>query len=231
MGIGCESCHSKLKGFFCEVNKKAVDILNTQKQALKFNKGQILYVEGKPAEGIYCIQQGKVKIIKKTCEQKEAIVHLRGPGDITGHYGLFGSNKYLSTATALEDCQVCFIGKNTLKDLMPKHPEITERFIAKLSIEMNEAEKKLSSMINKNVRERLAEQLLNLAHLYGEEKDERIKLEVKLTREEIALMIGTVNETVTRLFTEFKADGMIEEHDKVIYITNKERLMKTARLN
>lgn len=84
--------------------------------------------------------------------------------------------------------------------------------------------------MNKNIRERLAELLLTLSESYGEVNEDRIKLEIRLTREEMASMIGTVNETVTRFITEFKSDGIIEEEDKVIYITNQEKLMKVARV-
>lgn len=166
----------------------------------------------------------------RNIDGKDAIVHISSSGDLLGHYGLFTSNKYLFTVTALEDVQYCFLDKKLTFHLMDKHPDISSIFIKKLCQEAISLKDKLSCMINKNIRERLAELLLKLSESYGEADEDRIKLEIRLTREEMASMIGTVNETVTRFITEFKNDGLIEEEDKVIYITHQEKLMKVARV-
>lgn len=229
LGIGCENCHSKTKGFFCGVAPAAIQDLNANKEARTVKRGQILYVEGKPVDGLYCIQSGKVKVIKNI-DGKDAIVRISSSGDLLGHYGLFSTNKHFSTATALEDIQLCFLDKKLIFQLMEKHQDISSLFIKKLCYEMSSTKAKLSSIMNKNIRERLAELLLTLSESYGEANEDRIKLEIRLTREEMASMIGTVNETVTRFITEFKSDGIIEEEDKVIYITNQEKLMKVARV-
>ncbi|MCM2349330.1 MAG: Crp/Fnr family transcriptional regulator [Bacteriovoracaceae bacterium] len=186
-------------------------------------------MEGKPVDGLYCIQSGKVKVIKNI-DGRDAIVRISSSGDLLGHYGLFTTNKHFSTVTALEDVQLCFLDKKLVSQLMQKHPDISSLFIKKLCHEMSSTKTKLSSIMNKNIRERLAELLLTLSESYGEANEDRIKLEIRLTREEMASMIGTVNETVTRFITEFKSDGLIEEEDKVIYITNQEKLRKVARV-
>lgn len=131
---------------------------------------------------------------------------------------------------ALEDINYCYLDKKLIFKLMEKHPDISNLFIKKICHEMNSIKTKLSSVMNKNIRERLAELLVTLSLAYGQIHEDRIKLEIRLTREEMASMIGTVNETVTRFITEFKSDGIIEEEDKVIYITNQEKLMKVARI-
>ena len=95
---------------------------------------------------------------------------------------------------------------------------------------MGAAENKLTSLHQKNVRERLAELLLLLEQTHGEDVEEGRKLNIKLTREEMATMIGTANETLIRFISEFKDEGLIEQKGKTIILTNKEKLADWANL-
>jgi CRP-like cAMP-binding protein len=103
--------------------------------------------------------------------------------------------------------------------------------INKLSRDMGIAENKLTSLHQKNVRERLAELLLSLKTSHGIKEGKRIRIDMKLTREEMATMIGTANETLIRFMTEFKDAGIIEQEGKVIYITDEEELLNWANIN
>ena len=105
------------------------------------------------------------------------------------------------------------------------------QIINKLSRDMGIAEAKLTSLHQKNVRERLAELLLSLKVSHGVKDGNRIKIDMKLTREEMATMIGTANETLIRFMTEFKEAGILTQEGKVIYITNEEELLNWANLN
>ena len=96
---------------------------------------------------------------------------------------------------------------------------------------MGVAEKKLSSLHQKNVRERLAELLISLKASHGVKENGRWKLDIKLTREEMATMIGTANETLIRFMTEFKEAGIIEQEGKVIFIKDENELLNWANIN
>lgn len=96
---------------------------------------------------------------------------------------------------------------------------------------MGSAENKLTSLHQKNVRERLAELLLSLKTTHGVKENGRWKIDLKLTREEMATMIGTANETLIRFMTEFKDAGIIEQEGKVIYIVNEEELLNWANIH
>ena len=96
---------------------------------------------------------------------------------------------------------------------------------------MGNAENKLSSLHQKNVRERLAELLLSLKTTHGVKENDRWKIELKLTREEMATMIGTANETLIRFMTEFKEAGIIEQEGKIIYIKDENELLNWANIH
>ena len=96
---------------------------------------------------------------------------------------------------------------------------------------MGSAEARSASLSQKNVRERLAELFLMLNKSYGVQELNRTKLDIKLTREEIASMVGTANETVIRFISEFKDEGLIEQDGKTIYILDEKKLLEYANLN
>lgn len=229
--LQCENCQSRDKGVFCDLEKMALHDVSTHKVTNTYKKGQIIFYQGNPPFGLYCINSGKIKITKTGNDGKESIVRLAGAGDVLGHRSLFSNENYTATATAMEDTAVCFLDKKFIYKAIQEQPSIALNIIQKLSVEMGSAEQKSASMFQKNVRERLAELFLTLMKTYGVEENGRTRLDIKLTREEIASMIGTASETVIRFITEFKDEGLIEQEGKTIYVINEKKLLEFANLN
>lgn len=229
--VACEKCESKGKGIFCELEHVALTEVSDNKVMNTYKKGHIIFYQGNPPFGLYCINSGKIKITKMGNDGKESIVRIASGGDVLGHRSLFSNENYTATATAMEDTAICFLDKKFIFKALQDQPSIALNIIQKLSREMGSAESKSASMFQKNVRERLAELFLTLSKSYGIEENNRIKLDIKLTREEIASMIGTASETVIRFITEFKDEGLIEQDGKTIYIIDHERLLEFANLN
>jgi CRP-like cAMP-binding protein len=229
--INCENCQSRDKGIFCELEKAALDDVSKHKVMNTYKKGHTLFFQGNPSFGLYCISNGKIKVSKIGNDGKESIVRIASAGDVLGHRSLFSDENYTATATALEDSTICFIDKKYIHEAIKKEPTVALQLIQKLSREMGAAESRTASMFQKNVRERLAELFLNLEKTYGIKEDDRVRLDIKLTREEIASMVGTASETVIRFITEFKDEGLIEQEGKAIYIINQKKLIEFANIN
>ncbi len=224
----CEKCECHGKGIFCGIQAGSIQDMSENKVLNTYKKGQTLFFQGNPAFGVYCIKTGKIKISKVGEDGKEIILRIAGPGDILGHQNLYSNDHYTATATVIEEASVCFLDKKYMLSLIAKEPEIALNVIRRLSNEMAASENRNAAMTYKNVRERLAELLLTFKNSYGVSEHGRIRLDIKLTREEIASMVGTANETVIRFISEFKEEGILEQEGKVIYITNVEKLRKTA---
>lgn len=227
----CENCSSRDEGIFCDLLVDQTHEISEHKITNTYKKGQTLFVQGNHPYGIYCISKGNIKLTKTGVDGKETIVRIVHDGDILGHRSLFTDDNYSATATAMEDTEVCFIDKKFIIKLIEKNPSVALNVINKLSRDMGAAEQKLSSFHQKNVRERLAELLLSLKTCHGVKDGKRWKIDLKLTREEMATMIGTANETVIRFMTEFKDAGIIEQEGKVLYITDEEELLNWANIN
>lgn len=229
--LQCENCQSRDKGVFCDLDKMALHDVTGHKVTNTYKKGQVIFYQGNPPFGLYCVSTGKIKITKTGNDGKESIVRLAGAGDVLGHRSLFSNENYTATATAMEDTAVCFLDKKFIYKAIQDQPTIALNIIQKLSREMGSAEQKSASMFQKNVRERLAELFLTLKKAYGVEEEGRTRLDIKLTREEIASMIGTASETVIRFITEFKEEGLIAQEGKTIFVVNEEKLLEFANLN
>jgi len=227
----CEHCPSQKKGIFCELSATDLKDVSEHKVTNVYKKGQTLFVQGNHPFGLYCISNGNIKVTKVGTDGKESIVRIATAGDVLGHRSLFTDQFYTATATALEDTKVCFLDKKFIMKVIQAQPSVSMNVIEKLSTDMGAAENKLSSLHQKNVRERLAELLLLLKESHGEKQDDgRILINLKLTREEMATMIGTANETLIRFISEFKDAGLIEQEGKKIFIANEEELIEWANV-
>jgi CRP-like cAMP-binding protein len=195
-----------------------------------YKKGQTLFIQGNSPYGIFCILKGNIKLTKIGPDGKESIIRIATVGDILGHRSLFANSNYSTTATAISDTEVYFFEKKYIMALIDSNLQIAKNIITKLSLDMGCTESKLTSLQQKNVRERVAELLLNLKNTHGIQEGNSIKINIKLTREEMAEMIGTANETLVRILTEFKEADLIEQNSKMIYIKNESELINWARI-
>lgn len=196
-----------------------------------YKKGHDIFLQGNPPFGLYCINSGKIKVTKTAHDGKEVIIRIAGPGDVLGHRSLFSHENYAASATTIEETTLCFIDKKFILGAIHREPSIALNLIQRLSREMGSSESRSASLSQKSVKERLAELLLTLKSSYGVSDNGRTKLEIKLTREEMASMIGTSVETVIRFMTEIKEEGWIEQEGKTIFILDEEALIECANVN
>lgn len=224
------SCECLQKGIFCGIKDETKESILSMKLTNQYRKGYTLFHQGGQAQGIYIISSGKVKITRVGCDGKEIIIKIAGPGDVLGHMHLYSNYNYTSSATVIEEAIVCFVERKFLLKKIDEDQMLSVNIIRKLSNDMENFEARSAAMSHKNVKERLAELLLILRENYGVMEQGRLRLDIKLTREEMASMVGTANETVIRFITEFKEAGILEQEGKTIFIRNEEKLKQTANV-
>lgn len=226
----CSECESRSRGVFCQLERLALDKLSHEKVSNSYKKGQALFYQGNPPFGLYCINSGNIKIVKTGADGKETIVRIATNGDLLGYRSLFSNTPYTASAVIIEDAKICFINKKTIHDLIKAEPVVSLEIINSLSKGMGEAENMVASMAQKNIRERFAGMLLDLKKSHGKSVKSGIRLDIKLTREEMASMIGTAPESLIRLVTEFKNDGILAQEGKTLFLINEEKLENYANL-
>lgn len=225
----CQYCVQKDNSILCKAKHEYLDEINIHKVSNVYKKGQAIFNEGTFPYGIYCINHGKIKLSHLGDDGKEQITRLLKGGDVLGYRALLSGDTYGSSAVAIEDTQVCFIPKELFINVIKKDSNFAFELMKLLSDELHNAEIKITHLSQKPVRERLAETLLFIKTTYGYEDDGET-LNVRLSREEIANLVGTATESTIRLLSEFKKDGLIGLEGKKIKIINQQKLLKTANI-
>lgn len=228
--IDCEHCESRYKSIFCDLKGEQLATLNESKGCNIFKKGQTIFSEGFFPQGLFCVNSGKIKISQAGDNGREQIIRLTKEGDILGYRALLSGEKYSASAVALEDCNVCLIPKDIFFSIVESESSLSMQIMKLLSHDLGKAEHKITDLAQKPVRERMAEAILFLKETYGTESDGKT-LNVTLSREDIANIVGTATETAIRLLSEFKTDLMIELQSKKIKIVNADKLIKTANIH
>ena len=225
----CQHCQARFKSVFCNLNEAEIVALNDDKGCSNYQKGQVIFHEGTFPHGLFCVNKGKIKVSQSGDEGRDQIIRMSKEGDILGYRALLSGDKYSCSATAIDDCSICFIPKNIFFSLIEKNANLSKEILILLSHDLKNAVHKITELAQKPVRERLAEALLFLKETYGFEKESMV-LNVVLSREEIANIAGTATETAIRLLSEFKQDRIIELTGKKISILNLPLLVKTANI-
>ena len=218
------------RDIFFGLDQSALEEIEKNKVRNTYKKNQVIFMQGNPSFGVHCVQSGVVKISTTGKEGKESILRLATPGDIIGHGSIFSKGPYTASAAAMEDCVVSFIDKDFFLKAIEKYPMLTLNIISQMSQSMQASDAKNVALAQNNVRERFASLLLSLKDNYGVKDGNRVRLNIKLTREEMASMIGTTMETLVRLITEFKNEEILEQDGKVIFIINENKLVQFANI-
>lgn len=229
--LNCKTCESRDKGVFCNLSPDLLGQLSTKKTSNLYKPHQVIFYEGNQPFGLYCVSQGKVKVYKTDAEGHQQIVRLVGPGDLLGYRCLLANEPYAATAETLTDTEICFIDRQTFVQLVEQHAATALNVMRSLAADLRQAEDQHLNLVHKNVRERLAELFLILQKRYGKSEGKKVKLDIQLTREEIAEMIGTTQESVIRLMSEFKQDKLIEVDGRNITLIDVPSLLTTANLS
>lgn len=229
--IQCSDCQSCHRSIFCDLAATELTELSKNKVHYTYKKGELLFSQGNMPEGIYCINSGNIKVTQIGSDGKETIVRVVGPGELFGHRSLFTQEENQGSAKSIQESNVCFFDKKYIVDFVKNNPSVALNLIEKLSRDLGAAEHKISSSYQKTVKQRLAELLLLLKESHGIEEEHGVRLDIKLSREEMASLVGTASETLIRFFSELKQQGIVDQQGKNIYILDSEALMDEAGID
>lgn len=205
-----------------------LDFISEAKSCYTYKKGQTIFFEESRPLGLFCVNKGKIKIYKTGIDGKEQIIHFGQGGDFLGYRALIADEKYSVSATALEETTACFIPRDSFIEMLDNNPKLSRTLLKSLCHEIGIANERIQSMAQKNVRERLADTLLLLHHTFNEHNDENTLIDITLPREDIANIVGTATETLIRLLSEFKNDGLVKFEGKKIRLLDIAKLERLA---
>lgn len=204
----CRQCSARLDSVFEVLSEENLNRITANKICGIYAKGQIVYTEGTYASGIFCIKQGTIKEYRTNQNGQEKILHLSKTGDILGYEAMLTNTCYGVTAEALEETKLCFISSATFHEMLEAEGNLCASMMKMMSHELLHTKEKIAELALKSVRERVAQTLLELRETYGSKEDNSI-LELPLTREGLAQIVGAAPENVIRMLSEFKRDNLI----------------------
>ncbi|MFQ5353662.1 MAG: Crp/Fnr family transcriptional regulator [Thermodesulfobacteriota bacterium] len=227
----CALCQCTIKenALFTDLSEGQLDSFKDVIVFSTFGKRDVIFLEGDMVEGLYVLRTGRVKLLRGSLKGKEQIIKILGPGDILGFEVFYGAHAFTNTAIAMEDCELCYISRNDFFSIIERDSGLARKLILALGRELNEAYGRIGNLGLLNAREKMAHLLASLAGEYGSELDgDRIRLNLTLSRLEIAELLGITQETSIRLLKGFKEEGIISIKRKEIIIISLTKLMKIA---
>lgn len=224
----CDKCAMESGSLFRYLTREEADMVNYEKEFRQYKRGEVLYREGSRISGFYCLHTGIIKVFKTGFDGKEQIIRFAKPGDIIAYRSVLSNEVACTSAKVIEDSKVCFIPSEILISLVKSNSNYAFEILKLACHELGEANSFITDIAQKTVRERLAEILLLLVNDFG--LDDQNFLQISLTREELANIVGTATESVIRLLSEFKSDKLVELNGRKIRILNKKGLEKISNV-
>jgi CRP/FNR family transcriptional regulator len=223
----CDSCHGHAGRGFCDLPDETRRALDAVKFTTLYPRGALLFVEGQPARGVYILCTGRVKLTATSRDARAIITRIARCGEILGLSASLSGQPYEVTAETLEPAQVNFIRRDEFQRVLATHPEASLRAAVQLGRNYSAALEQVRMLgLSHSAAAKLARFLLEAGDTGEGGREDRLKL--ALTHEEIGQLIGASRETVTRLFSEFKHDNLIQVKGTTLLLNNRPALETLA---
>ncbi len=171
-----------------------------------FSRGNTIFSENDPGSGFYVVARGKVKIYKISSDGKEQILHIFGPGEPFGEAPVFEGKRFPAHAIAIEDCVVLYFPRIAFIDLVKKNPSLALSMLAVLSRRLRRFAALVEDLSLKEVPTRLAAHLIYLS----DNSVDRAELSLDISKNQLAGLLGTIPETLSRILAKMVKKGLIE---------------------
>jgi CRP/FNR family transcriptional regulator len=225
----CLTCKLHSNSSFCHLSQTATKELNEIKHVTSYPEGAIVFMEGQAARGVYVVCQGRAKLMTTSSDGRTLILKIAEPGELLGLHATISGRLHECTVETLQPSQLAFIRRDDFLRFITGHSEACLQAAQSLSRDCQSAYEAIRSIgLCHSVSEKLARLLLQWA-ADGRVSDGVIRVKVSLTHEEIAQLIGSSRETVTRTLGEFKKQRYAELTGSTLIVRNKAALEKMAQ--
>src|SRR5271166_4899730 len=223
----CLTCPMREEHLFCNLPASAVQRLNEIKSTAVYPKSAMLFIEGQQPRGVFVLCTGKAKLSTSSAEGKTLITKISEAGDVLGLNATMSNRPYEVTAEMIEPGQANFITRGALLQFLREHGEVAVPIAEQLSRNYYTAYEEIRTLgLTSSPAEKLAKLLLGWCKAAPNGNGDIQQVKLTLTHEEIAEMIGTSRETVSRLFSEFKKRQLVQLKGATLQILNKTGLEK-----
>jgi CRP-like cAMP-binding protein len=208
-GVRCTTCQARCGSLWSDLPAEQVTQLDLLKICNVYQPGQVILYQGNPCLGVCCLASGAVAIRRADVQGNSMLLRLAHAGQLLGYGAFFSGGQHSSSAEALTECRVCTLDRTGLARLLRDNPELAHRFLGQLAMDLTRAEEARMQASLLPVRARLAQLLLMLRDQHATVDDLGVlHLDLPISRQDIASIIGTRPETVARTIRGLDADGV-----------------------
>jgi CRP/FNR family transcriptional regulator len=209
---------------FGSLNKEQLAHVQRIAQAKDYNRSETIFMEGEPGSGFYVVVQGKVKIYKVSAEGKEQILHIYGPGHPFGEVPVFSGSHFPANAQAIEKSRLLYFSRPDFVELIASHPSMALNMLAVLSMRLRQFTVQVENLSLKEVPARIASYLILLA----QEQENYSCVYLPISKGQLASLLGTIPETLSRIFNKMTLRGFIKVKGRQIDLINQDSLQNLA---
>lgn len=195
---------------------------------LSMARGVILAHQGDPAQHVYALDQGRLRLTHVTADGQEVIIRFVIPGEAFSIAGALKNINYPVSVEAVEDSQVLAWDRATFARLMAQYPSLATTAMQILATRMHEMQDRIRELQTERVERRVARALLRLVRQVGREVDQGVLIDMALTRQDLAEMTGTTLYTVSRILSQWEQNGLVESGRERVLIREPHSLVIIA---
>lgn len=215
----------KSQSVFTDLPLEDLELLMANKTEQVYKKGEIIFREGGYPSGIFYITDGKVKKYKLDKDGREQIIYVANTGELLGYHAILSEDRYPDSAAALEESKIAFIPKEDFLETLHQSEVLSRRLLKTLSHEFAVLANSLTMFAQKSVRERLALQLIVIREKYKINFQPGMPVEINMSRDDLASLVGTARENVVRVLSEFKEAGILKTKGRKIIVHDVNKLI------
>ena len=226
----CLTCPVRGEHLFCNLSLQAAQRLNEVKSTAVYPKGAMLFIEGQQPRGVFVLCAGKAKLSTSSRDGKTIITKISESGDVLGLNAVVSNRPYEVTVEMMEPGQANFIPRDSLLHILKDFPEVAVRVAQQLSRNYYTAYEEIRTLglAAASPSEKFAKLLLSWSSKSAQD-DGSAQVKLTLTHEEVAEIIGTTRETVSRLFSEFKKKQLMQLKGATLVIRSRIALEKIVQ--
>jgi CRP/FNR family transcriptional regulator len=222
----CLSCHLRPDNFFCALSQESLEAFNRVKHTVVFPEGAVIFVEGQTPRGVFMLCQGQAKLSTTSPDGKTFILRIAKPGEVLGLHAIVTGKAYELTVETMQPSLLNFVNGEDFLRFLKEHGDACLRAAQHISRDCQEAYDVIRSIgLSHSVSGRVAKFLLTSA-TNGRVTNGVVRARLLLTHEDIAQLMGTSRETITRILSEFRKKDIVELKGSTLTIHNRLALQR-----
>jgi CRP/FNR family transcriptional regulator/CRP/FNR family cyclic AMP-dependent transcriptional regulator len=191
-----------------------------------YRRGEVIFHQGDPGDSLHFLTEGRVKVVLDAETGEEAVIAILAPGDCFGELSLIDGEPRSATVVTLEPVQTVSLARGDFMTFIRDSPQLAESLMVTLAGMVRKADESMADLVFLDLEGRLVKKLLELAEAHGRDVDGAVEIELPMTQEDLAAMIGATRASVNKLLGWYEDHGAIQRRGRRIAIFDKERLRR-----